>query len=641
MIKRNQLHHRKPLRPPRRARFSRPASRAAIFFPGFFASRSTLSLDGLSEMEVLSQPMISEDLPECCEELVIRLDILRRNESFCDVKVVVKDEEFVAHKAVLAAASPFFLSLLLSDMRESKEHLIRIGLEEATASVMEDVLQYVYTGNVWVTEENAHNLMATADYLLLPGLKTAAGRYLTENLVIGNCISYYYFADKYQCEEMKEEARDMINSHFSAVMETDDFLSLDIKQVTEWVSSDDITINTEEEVFKGIVKWVSHNKSEREADFPGLLHQVRLVSISHDFLLNELVKEELVATNSVVCLNFVLDAIRLTVSATAGQVIQKPRKCLETRMDAIFVCGGKVSLCYFPKQNLWYQLSNMISAHDCSHSPAQCREKVYIPCSKWDNQGECLMEFYIPTTNSYSTVHLGTTFICTAVLKGFLYATCTCEGFTRDWVIYRYDPEKNFCDKLKAQPTLRRETCFVSDEQYLYTIGGISYGQYQSTTERFDPNANKWEEVAPINQARSSAFGASMNGKVYIAGGRQQHGDISSCEVYNPVTNEWHLMASLREPRRCASMIHYEGSLYVLGGFRTVYQPRARNRWSDSGTLSVEIFHSEENEWKKATDIPFHCIETSKEEDNEKNQFKACFARLSKGVIGKLKPLNT
>ena len=102
-------------------------------------------------------------------------------------------------------------------MRESKEHLIRIELEEATASVMEDVLQYVYTGNVSVTEENANNLVATADYLLLPGLKTVVETYLTKNLTTENCIFYYYFADKYQCEELKEEARDMINSDFSDV----------------------------------------------------------------------------------------------------------------------------------------------------------------------------------------------------------------------------------------------------------------------------------------------------------------------------------------------------------------------------------------------------------------------------------------
>ena len=555
------------------------------------------------------------------------------------MKVVVKDKEFAAHKAVLAAASPFFLSLLISDMRESKEHLIRIELEEATASVMEDVLQYIYTGNVSVTEKNAHNLVATADYLLLPGPKTVAGRYLTENLATENCIFNYYFADKYQCEELKEGAGNMINSDFSAVMETEDFVSLDVKQVMEWVSSDDITVNTEEEVFKGIVKWVSHNKSERELDFPGLLHQVRLVSISHDFLLNELVKEELVAKNTALCLNFVLDAVRLMASATAGQVVQKPRKCLETHMDGIFVCGGKRSLCYFPKQNLWYQLSNMIYDHDCSHNPAQCRDKVYIPCSKSDNQEGHLVEFYIPTTNSYSTVQLGATFTCTTFLKGYLYATCDEFNWNLKG-IYRYDPEKNYLDKLKAQPTRRLETCFVSDEQYLYTIGGRLGGQCLSSTERFDPSANEWEEVAPINQARCSAFGASMNGKVYLAGGHWNRKAIISCEVYNPVTNEWHSVANLKEPRISASMVHYEGSLYVLGGFENIYHHRAR-KWSQSGVLSVEIFHSEQNEWKKKTVIPLDCIEASNEEDKEKNKFKACFARLSKGVICKLKPLNS
>jgi len=47
----------------------------------------------------------------------------------------------------------------------------------------------------------------------------------------------------------------------------------------EWVSSDDITVKAEEEVFRGIVKWVSHNRSEREVEFPALLHQIRLASI--------------------------------------------------------------------------------------------------------------------------------------------------------------------------------------------------------------------------------------------------------------------------------------------------------------------------------------------------------------------------
>ena len=114
-------------------------------------------------MESLAESM-SVDPSKHRQELLERLDILRNNDSFCDVTIAVKDKEFKAHRAVLAAASPFFLTLLTSDMKESNEQLIKVELEEATETVMEDALKYLYTGNVTVVEERAHNLIATAKF---------------------------------------------------------------------------------------------------------------------------------------------------------------------------------------------------------------------------------------------------------------------------------------------------------------------------------------------------------------------------------------------------------------------------------------------------------------------------------------------
>ena len=584
-------------------------------------------------MDALSEPMVSADPSDCRQELVGRLDILRRNQSFCDVKLLVKDKEFTAHKAVLAAASPFFLSLLTSDMRESKEHLIRIELEKATASVMEKVLRYIYTGNVSVTEENAHNLMATADYLLLPGLKTTVAMYLMQILTTENCVFHYYLADKYQCMHLREKAREMINSDFSAVMETDDFLSLDIKQVMEWVSSDDITVNAEEEVFKGIVKWVSHNRSEREAEFPELLCQVRLVSISHNFLLNKLVKENLVSTNRV-CLNFVFDCMRLMYSATDNQVVKQPRKCLKLCITAVFVCGGRRALCYLPEQNEWYKLSNNPFQHKQSSNPSQCRGKIYVSSQDLDVLDVSIMEFYIPATNSWGAFQVeSSSFTNTAVLKEYLYATAEVQDRVE---IYRYIPENGFCNDIKKPPTNLCYICFVTDEKFIYLVGGKSHylrGTALSTTYRCDPSAdnNEWEEVAPINQARYNAFGAAMNDKVYIAGGCQGQEALKTCEVYNPLTNEWQLMPSLKVPRMSASMVCHKGRLYVLGGVIPSSDRLSR-------VLSVETFDSEQNEWRKKSVIPVDCFETS-EEKKQMNKFKGCLAKLSKVMIVKLEPL--
>ena len=587
----------------------------------------------LFKMETLSEPMSLEP-SQHRQELVDRLDILRTSEGFCDVTIVAKGKEFKAHKAVLAAASPFFLTLLTSDMKESKEQLIKIELEEATAAVMEDVLKYVYTGKVLVTEERAHNLIATADYLLIPGLKSLAGNFLKEVVTIENCIFNYYFAEKYQCIELKEKSCQVINSSFSVVMETEDFLKLDMKQVMEWVSSDDVTVSAEEDVFKGIVKWVSHNKTEREEAFPELLHQVRLTSMSRDFVLNDLPKEELILRNPEFGLNFVVDAMKLMQSATDGQVNQQPRKCLEAHLNGIFVCGGRKALCYFPQQNMWYQLADKLFG-DEGCSPTQGKGNIYVP-GTCNVDGGWVMQHYIPTSNSWGAVQSDTnlsSLTCCTVCKGYLYAICLNTFF--EGKIFRYDAETNCWNKV-LDPPKRRYPCIVTDEQYLYIIGGALDINFNAiaTTARFDFNYNKWEEVANINYSRHRAFGATMNGKVYIAGGKQGwYTLLHSCEVYTPATKEWQLMPSLKVPRCNANMVCCEGKLYVLGG--ETQSPRGRSQ----RLLTVEEFDSDRNEWVQKSVIPANSFET-KEEREKDNRFQACFARLCKEVIDKLKPLN-
>jgi len=82
---------------------------------------------------------------------------------------------------------------------------------------------------------------------------------------------------------------------------------------------------------------------------------------------------------------------------------------------------------------------------------------------------------------------------------------------------------------------------------------------------------------------------------------------------------------SLKVPRMSASIVCHEGRLYVLGGVN-----------NSSWVLSVELFESEENEWKAILVVPVDHFETS--EEKQKNIFKACLARLCR-VGEKLEPL--
>ena len=121
-------------------------------------------------------PITDAEQAAFCVELAKRLNMLRRQDHLCDISLVTKDDKEVkAHRNVLSAGSPFFFKLFQSDIKENRDGIVRF--EEISGAAMEDVLEFIYTGSVEVTRENCKDLIAAANYLLIPGLKKLSGRF--------------------------------------------------------------------------------------------------------------------------------------------------------------------------------------------------------------------------------------------------------------------------------------------------------------------------------------------------------------------------------------------------------------------------------------------------------------------------------
>ena len=194
------------------------------------------------------QPISAAEQESFCVELMKRLNIQRKQDYLCDITLVTNDDrEFKAHRNVLSAATPFFCKLLESDMKENREGIVRF--EEISGTVMEDVLEFIYTGTVEVTQENAKELIAAGNYLMIPSLKTVSGRFLEAEMSNSNCISTFYFAEKYDCDELMNNSRRFVLENFRFVAALDEFLNLEAKEVEKWLSSDDISVKTEADVF--------------------------------------------------------------------------------------------------------------------------------------------------------------------------------------------------------------------------------------------------------------------------------------------------------------------------------------------------------------------------------------------------------
>ncbi|KAL9964051.1 hypothetical protein ACROYT_G027626 [Oculina patagonica] len=152
--------------------------------------------------------------------------------------MVVEDgTEFKAHRKVLSEASSFFEKLLNTDMMESKKGVVR--LEMLTKAALGAVLEFIYTGDVQIlTEDDARDLIEMADYLFILPLKTLAGRVLAQTLNTSNCISAYYFAERYQCEELVSDAKKFIYANFAShVAKADEFLNMSSVEVNQWISN--------------------------------------------------------------------------------------------------------------------------------------------------------------------------------------------------------------------------------------------------------------------------------------------------------------------------------------------------------------------------------------------------------------------
>ena len=561
------------------------------------------------------EPISATDQAIFCVELTKRLNILRKQDHLCDVTLVTKDDkEFKAHRNVLSAASPFFQKLLQSDMKENVEGIARF--EEISGSVMEDVLQFIYTGSVELTQENSEDLIATANYLLIPGLKTVSGRFLEEQMSNSNCISTFYFAEKYECEELVANSRKFIHANFASVAEMDEFLNLEAKEVERWISNDEISVEFEADIFRIVLKWVEQNKSERMATFEELFRHVRLGFLSRDYLL-DVVTNEVVRENSG-CLKLVSDAIKLTTFATEDDDLpQSPRKGLETR--TIVVCGERYTFCYLPEKDEWKRLADGLSENrNCRTQMMNYRDQLYT-----FHFGKA--ERYDPVFNGWSTLDFSSSrSAVVTVVKGQLYAIEVTS--TEKSTIQRYSVERcSWQTVLSSDEGCREGSCVVAAGNHLYVLGGKppKTQEYVAKAERFDTVEKKWEKIADMQQGRGNASSVATQGKIFVAAGIQKmwQTPLTTCEMYNVSTNEWQSIGSLNIGRMYGSMVCLKGTLYVLGGTCYIY-PHC--------TLSVERYDATEDKWIQKTTIPVKAISAENEDS-----FRGCVLKLSKGVLDK------
>ena len=117
--------------------------------------------------------------------------------------------------------------------------------------------------------------------------------------------------------------------------------------------------------------------------------------------------------------------------------------------------------------------------------------------------------------------------------------------------VERYDPLTNSWTTVAPMSTARERHAVAVLDGKLYACGGwkhrvdliVNANTALTSVERYDPDTNTWETVAPMKTARSESSAAVLDGKLYVAGGQSELFDmsatLSTVERYDPSANVW------------------------------------------------------------------------------------------------------
>lgn len=148
-----------------------------------------------------------------------KMDELRRNNQLCDVLIKVnyngQEEDFPAHRIVLASCSPFFRAMFSNNFRECQAK--EITIKDLHPLVMQRLIEFAYSSRITVGEKCVLHVLLAATRYQMEDVSKACSDFLVKHLDASNVIGISNFAEQIGCMELYKEGREYINKHFSEV----------------------------------------------------------------------------------------------------------------------------------------------------------------------------------------------------------------------------------------------------------------------------------------------------------------------------------------------------------------------------------------------------------------------------------------
>ncbi|XP_066573096.1 kelch-like protein 40b [Amia ocellicauda] len=549
-----------------------------------------LPVDPIEEPRLYQQTLLQDGLNDLLE-----------TDKFIDCVLKVQDEEFPCHRLVLAACSPYFRAMFLSDMEESKKG--EIVLEDVKPGIMAMLLKYIYTSEINVTEQNVQDIFAAANMFQIPSIFTVCVSFLQKRLGLSNCLAIFRLGLMLDCPRLAISARDFICDRFHLILRDQDFQQMSPTELAAIITTDSLNVEKEEVIFEALMKWAAHDKDNRIKVLPDLFDCVRFRLVPRDYFASKVEKHELVKSNPELLkkLQMVKDAYEGKlpevkkaedkVSEANGDVVKEEESLLPGILndnlrfgmflkDLMFMVSATGAVAYDPAGNECYvaSLSTRIPKNHCSLVTKE--NQIFVCGGLFYNeeiQDDPLSSYFLqydpldsdwlgmpPLPSPRCLFGLGEGENSIFVIGGKELK----EGEKTLDSVMIYDRQSFKWGESDPLPYAVYGHVTVSHNGLVYVIGGK--GDNKKCLKKvyvYNPKKFEWKELAPMKTARSLFGGTVLNDKIYVAAGVTDTGLTNALEVYDIARNKWEDFTEFPQERSSLSLLNLTGSLYAVGGF--------------------------------------------------------------------------
>ncbi|XP_034559274.1 kelch-like protein 40a [Notolabrus celidotus] len=535
---------------------------------------AALTIDPVEQPRMYQQTLLQDGLCDLLE-----------NDKFVDCVLKIQEKEFPCHRLVLAASSPFFKAMFLSDLEESKKR--EIVLKDVEPGVMGMILRYLYTSDINLTEQNVQDIFMVANMYQIPSIFSVCVSYLQEKLVLGNCLAIFRLGLLLDCPRLALVARDFICERYQVVVRDQDFLLLGPSELATLITSDALNVEREELVFESLMEWVKHDEKNRVKDLSELLHCVRFRLMPVDYFKEKVERHQYIRFSQDLKkeMDLVKDAHKgrlpkpMKSSSDGAKSVEGSEEEDEEEEEEGYLPG-------ILNNNPRFGMFEMELILMISDTGTVAYEPVGNECFVASESTE------IPKNHCSLVTQENQVF----VVGGLLYnEEDKDEPFSSYFL--QFDPVKSEWLGMPSLPSPRCLFGLAEAENSIFVVGGKELKEGEHALDSvmiYDRQSFKWGESDPLPYEVYGHGTVSHNNLVYVIGGKS---GSKKCMrrvcVYNPTKFEWTDLAPLKTARSLFGITVHNDQIYVVTGV------------TDSGlTSSVEVYDIANNKWSDFTEFP-------------------------------------